>query len=137
MFVRIESSSAVPIYRQIVDQIKYQIATGTLKPGRQMPSVRDLAGKLAVNQNTILKVYNQLRQEHLLEVDRGSGTFVAAGAQTLRAAERKEIVSKILGEAVVQAVHLDVSVDQLHELLDKQYEAIDKQRLQGEKRGTQ
>jgi len=123
----------VPIYRQIIDQIKYQIATGTLKEHQQMPSVRQLANQLAVNQNTILKVYNQLCQEKILQVARGSGTFVAGNAQTLRKAEMKEIVTKTLRTATVQAVHFGLEVQELHELLDKEYRGMKQQ----EKKNTE
>jgi len=124
IFIRIEPSSPVPIYRQIIDQIRYQIATGVLKEGDQVPSVRQLAGELAVNQNTILKVYNQLCAEKILKIERGSGTFVAAGKQNIPVAERKRIVAKLLREAAVQAIHLDVGLEQAKEQLEKEYEAI-------------
>jgi GntR family transcriptional regulator len=114
----------VPIYRQVIDQIKYQVAAGMLRQGDKMPSVRQLASQLAVNQNTILKVYNQLCQEKVLQIDRGNGTFVAVATQTLSVDERQQIVSRLLGEAVVQAVHFDMGVEQLRELLDKQYLAV-------------
>ncbi len=114
----------MPIYRQIIDQIRYQIATGALKEGDQVPSVRQLADKLAVNQNTILKVYNQLCAEKVLRVERGSGTFVAASRQSIPVAERKKIVGKLLREAAVQAIHLDVGLEQIKEQLEKEYEAI-------------
>jgi GntR family transcriptional regulator len=114
----------VPIYRQIIDQIRYQIATGALKEGDQVPSVRQLANNLAVNQNTILKVYNQLCAEKVLRIERGSGTFVAAGRQSIPAVERKKTVGKLLREAAVQAIHLDVGLEQMKEQLEKEYEAI-------------
>ena len=128
IFVRIEPSSAVPIYRQIIDQIKYQIATGVLKEGDQIASVRQLAEHLAVNQNTILKVYNLLCSENVLRIERGSGTFVNAGKQRLSPAERKSAVAGILRAAVVQAVHLDVSLEQMKEQLEREYEAITSQK---------
>jgi len=114
----------VPIYRQIIDQIRYQIATGALKEGDQVPSVRQLANNLAVNQNTILKVYNQLCAEKVLRIERGSGTFVAAGRQSIPAVERKKTVGKLLREAAVQAIHLDISLEQMKEQLEKEYETI-------------
>lgn len=114
----------MPIYRQILDQIKYQIATGTLSQGDRMPSVRLLAAELTVNQNTVLKVYSQLCQERILQVDRGNGTFVSASGQALPLAEREAIVSKLLGEAIVQARHFKLDRAQLHELLDEQYKVI-------------
>ncbi|RPJ34533.1 MAG: GntR family transcriptional regulator [Planctomycetaceae bacterium] len=124
MFIRIEPSSSAPIYRQIMDQIKYQIAAGMLKAGDKVPSVRQLAGQLAVNQNTILKVYNELCREHVLQVDRGNGTIVAQGNTTTSMSERKKAVAALLREAAVQAIHLDISPEQTHTLLEKEYRAI-------------
>jgi GntR family transcriptional regulator len=124
IFIRIEPSSPVPIYRQIIDQIRYQVATGALKEGDQIPSIRELANNLAVNQNTILKVYNQLCTERVLRIERGSGTFVAANRQSIPAAERRKTVGRLLREAAVQAIHLDVNLEQMKEQLEKEYEAI-------------
>jgi GntR family transcriptional regulator len=114
----------VPIYRQIIDQIKYQVATGVLKEGDRVPSVRELAGRLAVNQNTILKVYNELCRENVFKIERGDGTYVSSNKQNIPAAERKKAVANVLREAVVQALQLDVSLEQAKELLEKEYEAI-------------
>jgi len=124
IFVRIEPSSSVPIYRQIIDQIKYQVATGVLKEGDKVPSVRELASKLAVNQNTVLKVYNELCRENVLKIERGDGTYVSSNRQNIPAAERKKAVANVLREAAVQAIQLDVSLEQVKELLEKEYEFI-------------
>jgi len=114
----------VPIYRQIIDQIKYQVATGVLREGNKVPSVRELASQLAVNQNTVLKVYNELCRENVLKIERGDGTYVSSNKQNIPAAERKEAVANVLREALVQAVQLDVSLEQVKELLEKEYEVI-------------
>lgn len=111
----------MPIYRQIIDQIRYQVATGVLKEGDKVPSVRDLASRLAVNQNTVLKVYNELCRENVLKIERGDGTYVSSNKQNIPAAERKKAVGNVLREAVVQAVQLDVSLEQAKELLKKEY----------------
>lgn len=89
-----------------------------------MPSVRELAAKLAVNQNTILKVYNELCRDNVLKIVRGDGTYVSSNKQTISAAERKKAVANVLREAAVQAIHLEVSVEQAKELLEKEYKAI-------------
>lgn len=128
MFIRIEPSSSSPIYRQIMDQIKHQVAAGILKTGDKVPSVRQLAGQLAVNQNTILKVYSELCREHVLEVDRGNGTVVADGNSTLPMSDRKKAVSALLREAVVQAIHLGIPAEQTHVLLDREFQAIETER---------
>ena len=76
MFIRIETSSGVPITRQIADQIRTLCAIGELAPQDRLPSVRVLARDLAVNQNTILRVYERLTTEGLLERRHGDGTYV-------------------------------------------------------------
>ena len=77
MRIRVETSSGMPITRQIAAQIRAQCASGVLQPGERLPSVRVLAAELAVNQNTILRVYERLTAEGLLERRHGDGTFVA------------------------------------------------------------
>jgi len=119
MFLRLEPSSAVPIYCQLVEQIREQIAAGLLRPGQQVPSVRQLAADLAVNQNTVLKVYNELVREGVLTMERGSGTFVCDRIAGRAEENRRQIVGEALARAVDKAVSLDVPLDQLHELLDK------------------
>ena len=126
--MRIEPSSSVPIYRQIIDQIRYQVAAGVLKEGDKVPSVRELAARLAVNQNTILKVYNELCRQNVLRIERGDGTYVSSGKQTIGAAERRQAVLNVLREAAVLAVQLELPIDQVGELLQKEYEDIVSQR---------
>lgn len=77
MFIRIEKSSGVPITRQILDQIRTQCAAGDLRSGDRLPSLRQLACELTVNQNTILRVYERLEAEGLIERRHGMGTFVS------------------------------------------------------------
>ena len=93
-----------------------------------MPSVRELAAKLTVNQNTILKVYNELCRENVLKIERGDGTYVSSNKQSISAGERKKAVANVLREAVVQAIHLEISVEQSKELLENEYAKIISQR---------
>jgi GntR family transcriptional regulator len=107
-----------------MEQIRYQVATGVLAEGDKVPSVRELASQLAVNQNTILKVYNELCRQDVLRIERGDGTYVSSVKQSISAAERKKAVSKVLREAAVEAVQLEVSLEQAKELLEKEYKNI-------------
>lgn len=122
MFLRIEASSAVPIYRQVMDQIRESIACGLLKPGEQMPSVRQLADELAVNQNTILKVYNELCRDGVLKTERGSGTFVADSSQQVQDREKMEIVTEAIGQAADKGLRMQIELQTLHDLLDSEYQ---------------
>jgi GntR family transcriptional regulator len=117
MFLRIERGSAVPISRQIADQIATLCASGGLRPGERLPSVRELARELAVNQNTVLRVYERLCGEGLLEMRHGQGTFVTGRMSKARmAAHRARLVDE-LRQIARQASGLGLSIDELHELL--------------------
>ncbi len=120
MFIRLQNASAVPIYRQILDQIKYQIACGALPSGSRLPSVRELARQLPVNQNTVLKAYDLLAREGVLDRRQGDGTFVSAAPQALKKSQRRSLVAAILAQAAAQAVHFEIDGEQLHQLLDEQ-----------------
>lgn len=119
MFLRVEKGSAVPISRQIADQIASLCASGGLRPGERLPSVRELARELAVNQNTVLRVYERLCGEGLLEMRHGQGTFVADGVtKGLRSMHRARLFHE-LRQIACQAAGLGLSVDELHELLSE------------------
>lgn len=125
MFLRIEKGSAVPISRQIADQISSLCASGLLKPGARLPSVRELARELAVNQNTVLRVYERLTAEGLLEMRHGQGTFIALRTKRGQLAAQRERIVDELRQLVRQAIGLGLSVEELHELLDEARQGID------------
>ena len=124
MFLRIEKGSAVPISRQIAEQIATLCASGTLRPGERLHSVRELARELAVNQNTILRVYEQLTGEGLLEMRHGQGTFVGALAKRGQLAVHRERLIDELRQIARQAAGLGLSVDELHELLAAAHDGV-------------
>ena len=115
MFLRIEKGSAVPISRQIADQVATLCASGTLRSGDRLPSVRELA----VNQNTVLRVYERLCGDGLLEMRHGQGTFVTGKmSKTRMAAHRARLVDE-LRQIARQATGLGLTIDELHELLSE------------------
>lgn len=116
-----------------MNQIRYQVASGVLREGDKVPSVRELAARLAVNQNTVLKVYNELCRENVLRIVRGDGTYVSSNTQSIAAKERKKIVADALRQAAILAVQLELPAEQVAELLDKEYDAIVSQRGKGQK----
>jgi GntR family transcriptional regulator len=122
MILRIEKGSAVPISRQIEGQIATLCASQKLKVGDRLPSVRELARDLAVNQNTILRVYERLVRQGLLEMRHGQGTFVTTGARSSGLASHRKRLLEEFRQLSRQGVALGLSTDQLHELLT---EAID------------
>lgn len=119
MLLRIEKGSAVPISRQITGQIAMLCASGKLKAGERLPSVRELARELAVNQNTILRVYERLVSDGLLEMHHGQGTFVAKTAKSSSLASHRKQLIEELRQLAQQGLSLGLTGDQIHELLVK------------------
>lgn len=112
-------SSGLPIYRQIVDQVTQQAATGRLAPGEFLPSVRQVAAELQVNPMTISKAYSLLEREGVVEFVRGQGMRVRDRKEkTLRLRDREAALLPYLRQVVSQAYHLSLSPDQVRALLD-------------------
>jgi len=127
MLLRIEKGSAVPISRQIIGQIAMLCASGKLKASERLPSVRELARELAVNQNTILRVYERLVSDGLLEMRHGQGTFVAQGAKSSSlVTHRKQLVEE-LRQLARQGISLGLSSGEIHALLEKELEQLQTQ----------
>jgi GntR family transcriptional regulator len=128
MIIRIEASSGVPILRQISDQVRDQCVSGALKPGDRLPSVRELAGKLAVNQNTILHVYERLTMEGLLERRHGEGTFVAQELpyRKMEALQQEQLADHVR-QLAYKARTLQVPPQKVHTLLEEAFTELKNQ----------
>ena len=128
MFIRIETSSGMPITRQIGDQIRSGCASGALLPGDRLPSVRQLAKEILVNQNTVLRVYERLTAEGLLERRQGDGTYVAGNLPRGRAKAQRELLMQEVDRLVHRAMDLAVPLEDLEQLLADSVRRIGKAR---------
>lgn len=117
MLLDLDTRSGVPIYRQILDQVRQQIVAGQIGEGSALESVRDLAARLKVNPMTISKAYALLENEGLLERRRGIGLFVARLGPEHRRRAKLHIVEELLKKAAVAAVQFGVSEEDARELL--------------------
>jgi GntR family transcriptional regulator len=115
MQIRIDNTSSSPVYQQIMDQIKRDIALGRLIKDEKLPTVRQLAGQLAINPNTIAKAYRQLEQEGIIVTRPGAGAFVANLDSNLSRAVRKKLVSEELERIAVEAFHMQIDKQTLLE----------------------
>lgn len=118
MFIRLEPSSGVPVMRQIADQIRAHCASGSLKPGDNLPSVRELSQLLAINQNTVHRVYERLTAEGFLERRHGDGTYVADHLPNGQMRAQKEVLNQLLEQAARRAQTLNINAEALHRMLD-------------------
>ena len=108
MQFRIDNASDRPVYRQIMDQIKRDIALGRLIKNEKLPTVRQLAGQIAINPNTIAKAYRQLEQEGIIVTKAGAGAFVANLDSNLSRSVRKKLLSEELERIAVEAFHMQI-----------------------------
>ncbi|MCX7918857.1 MAG: GntR family transcriptional regulator [bacterium] len=124
MYINIDPSSGLPIYLQIINQIKYSIAMEAVRPGDQLPSVRELASQLRVNPNTVAKAYTELERERIVFTKRGEGTFVSDINVSISEEEKEKIIADMLNRALVQAYHFKLSGDEIQKIFDKEKEKI-------------
>jgi len=117
MLLQIDHHSGVPIYRQVIDQVRHQIMAGQLREGDQLTTVRDLSVELKVNPMTISKAYSLLEAEALVERRRGIGLFVAGLPQDRKRRARAELLERVVGRAVAAAVQFDVPEDQVQAMV--------------------
>ena len=124
MLIALHPSSGVPVYRQVLQQVRERILGGQLKRGEQLPSVRELSAMAGINPLTAAKVYQFLEAEGLVETRRGQGTFVAGEAKKLSAASRRAEIEPALRQLVAEAIHLGIERGELGRLVAATFESI-------------
>jgi GntR family transcriptional regulator len=100
---RLDLASGVPVYRQIIDQVTGGMAAGRLRPGAQLPTVRQLAVDLAVNPNTVMRAYRELEIRGILETQQGTGTFISRQPVAVDEVERQRRLDQLAGEFAARA----------------------------------
>ncbi|HUH62971.1 MAG TPA: GntR family transcriptional regulator [Terracidiphilus sp.] len=114
---RLDLHSGVPVYRQLIDQVRGGIASGALASGDQLPTVRQLAVDLEINPNTVVRAYRELELGGLLETHQGTGTFISPQKLKRPDAERERQLAQIVSDAVARAGAAGFTVDELIEEL--------------------
>ena len=125
MDIIISVTDGVPIYRQIINQVKYLVASGLLLPGEELPPIRTLALQLRVTPNTIVKAYGELENSGVVHKRRGSGTFVSEGRPQLAIRERRRIVEQRIDALLAEAHQLNFSNDDILRMLRDRRAAMD------------
>jgi GntR family transcriptional regulator len=127
MFLHIDPHNGLAIYDQIVRQIKFAVASGALKSGELIPSVRELARELAINPNTIARAYRQLQADDVLQSVRGTGLEVSTGAAERCRGERLKLIRTRLRQVMTEAKQSRIDLRGLRELVEKELAAIEKE----------
>jgi GntR family transcriptional regulator len=122
--IRVDAASFVPIYEQIKQEIGRLAATGRLKPGDPLPSIRDLAAEIIVNPNTVARAYRELEQEGIIATQKGRGSVVAERARPDAERVRRAHLGRVMDEAVAEARRFDLDDDAIRGLVEERLRRV-------------
>lgn len=123
MLLKVDTNDAVPVYAQIVEQVKRAVAAGVLSPGDPLPSLRETAVKLRINPLTVGRAYRQLEQDGLIETQHGVGSFVTGNAQAPANEFRRRTIARGIDTVLIDAMHLGIEMDEVRELFEQRIKA--------------
>ena len=129
MFFSINPSAGLPIYEQVVRQVKFAVAEQVVKPGELVPSVREVARQLAINPNTVARACRQLQADGVLEPVRGTGLQVAGGALEFCRRERLGLIQRRLREVLIEARQSRLGDEEIRELVESELTATEKEEV--------
>jgi GntR family transcriptional regulator len=133
MIIKPNPSLGVPIYLQLVEQVKHAVETGALRAGDQLPSIRPLAEELVINVNTVAKAYRELEREGVVELRQGAGAFVAeTGRARQGEASKFRAVQPLVAKAVEQLRARGLSDDEIRRLFEAELAGL---KVRGGQRG--
>jgi GntR family transcriptional regulator len=125
MRFQINFNSGMPIYLQLVEQVKAAAASGSLQPGDMLPSIRPLAEELRVNRNTIAKAYTELENLGVIQTQAGRGCFLRPNQAILRKEVRRRMLVEDIDQLVTQAHHLNIPYDEFLVLVKERMAALE------------
>lgn len=124
MQLQISAADGIPIYQQIIKQVRHLIASGRLQPGEELLPIRGLAEQLTVNPNTVARAYLELERAGIVTKRHGAGTYVSEAAAPLPQREKLKALRERVDSLLVEAGHLDVDLDEVVKLVNERYETI-------------
>ncbi len=136
MLLQVNFKSGKPVYLQIVDQVKAAAASGTMRPGEPLPSIRPLAEELRVNRNTIAKAYTELESQGVIETLPGKGCFLKSNHSPLKKDVRRKLLTEEIDPVVVQAHHLQFPAGEFVDLVKERVEVFEARRKASENQPT-
>jgi GntR family transcriptional regulator len=132
MLFRPNASSGVPIYLQLMEQVKHGIETGALRPGEQLPGIRPLAEELVINPNTVAKAYRELEHEGVIELRQGAGAFVSGNAGARKLTDNIRAGQAVVAEAIEKLRARGVTDEEIRRLFEAELAGL---HTRGEHRG--
>jgi GntR family transcriptional regulator len=128
MLFRPNPSSGVPIYLQLMEQVKHGIETGALRPGEQLPGIRPLAEELVINPNTVAKAYRELEHEGVIEIRHGAGAFVSAATRAKKATDALRAGQTLVAGTIEKLRARGVTDEEIRRLFEAELAALESNR---------
>ena len=125
-------SSGVPIYLQLMEQVKHAVETGALRPGEQLPGIRPLAEELVINPNTVAKAYRELEHEGVIDLRHGAGAFIAGSALVRKGAERLRGAQDVVSAAIERLRARGITDDEIRRLFEAELAGLTRTGGRGE-----
>jgi len=119
----IDLETGIPIYRQIIEQVKFAVSRGELETGDRLPTVRKLAVDLSINPNTVVRAYRELELEGVLDTQQGSGTFVSRKKPEVDRLQKQRMIDQIITEMLARAWTYGFTLSEVMEALRERQEA--------------
>ena len=119
MYLRLDYQSGEAIYRQIVEQVKYKVASGELRPEDRLPSIRELAKQLKINPRTVVKAYEELQSGGLVVRRQGQGVFVRDGQAAMPVRTRHKLIGEMAGRMLAEASRLGASEEEVEAIFNE------------------
>ncbi len=133
MQIHVTTADGLPIYQQIVNQVKYLVASGRLQPHEELPPVRTLAEQLLINPNTVARAYRELEIAGILYKRQGAGTYVAEGISPFAEHERRRVLSQRADSLLVEARQMGFSLEQVIALVREREVALSSETVNSER----
>ena len=133
LLLQIDFKAGKPVYLQLTDQVRYAVASGLIRPGEPLPSIRDLAEELRISRNTVAKAYVELENIGVIETQQGKGCFIKQTDSQLTRGARHKVLADAIDEALVTAHQLQVDRDAFMTLVAERAEFFEQRKNGGQK----
>lgn len=128
MFIELNFKSGIPAYLQIVEQIKYATASGALRTGEALPSIRVLSERLRINRNTVAKAYAELEHQGVVQIIQGKGAFITEVSTPFNELLQDNVINEAIDNVIVQAYHFQITKKELIERFKSRLDQFEKKK---------
>ncbi len=133
LHLQIDTHCGIPAYRQVMDQLRYYVASGSLRCGDQLPSIRQMATTLAVNPTTVVKAYTELQHEGVIEMKHGKGVYVADHNPQMTQRQKEASLRRLARQLAVEAAQMNAADELVIKVVEQELRRLEQEAMKSEK----